>query len=178
MNFTARGGADIQNLLPGDGRCAGNGEHNLLDPVALHCLGNILPAAHDGNAAEPAVDLGGVVVNDANHLIMDKFTVDILGDQGPAGLSGTDDHNSLDPRHMGHVAQLLQGHPGHTVGKPDAHGTHKAEHESHHHAGTGERRTVKTKNRHTDHGKHHIGPGNAEHLRSTDIYPDTAVQLK
>ena len=124
------------------------------------------------------MDLGGIVVNDANRLVMDKFTVDILGDQGPAGLSGADDHNPLDSRHMGHVAELQQGHPGHAVGKPDTHRTHKAEQESHHHTGTGKGRSVKTKDRHTDHGKHHISPRDAEYLRSADIYPNAAVQLK
>ena len=178
MDLTPGSGADVQNLFPGNGGSAGDGKHDLVDPVALHRFGNILPAAHNGDSAEPAVYLRGVVVYDADHFIMDKITVDILGDQGPAGLSRADDHNSLDPCHMGHVADLLQSHPGHAVGKPDSHRTHKAEQVSHHHAGAGNRRTVKAKDGYTDHGKHHISPGDAEHLRSADIYPNAAVQLK
>ena len=178
MYFAAGCGADIQNFLPGRGRGTGNGKDDLVDPIPLYCLRNIIPPAHNGNAAQTAMDLGHIIIDHADDLIIDELAVDVFHDQRSSRFSGADEHDPLDTRDMGHVAQLLKRHLHHAVGKPDADRKHKAQQKPDDHAGTGDDRSVKAVNGNTDNSENHIGPGNPEHLRCADIDPDAAVELE
>ena len=164
MDLTSGGGTDVQDLLPGQGGGTGDGKHDLIDAVTLCRFGDFLSAAHNGNTAQAAVDLGGIIIDDTDHIIVNELAVNILHDEGSASLPGTDQHDPLDPAHMSHMVQLLHSHPNHPVGKTDAHRTHKAEEKSDHHAGTGNQRSVKAEKHHTDHSQYRIGSYDAENL--------------
>ena len=176
LYLAAGGGTDVQNFLPGLCGTVGNGEDDLADLVFFHSRGNVLTAAHNGNAAQLLVPLHRVVVNDAGQVILNMVAVGKFHSQRPSGVARADKHDVFHAVGMGDVADAPLRRPEQPVGEPDGHGADEAEQEAHHHAGTGHQIAVKVEYQHADHAQHHICTSNAEHLRRTDKGPDGVVQ--
>ena len=103
-------GQDIPLLLH---RGAGDGQENLVDVVFLNRGEDLVPAAHDGHALHGPMPLVGVVVDDADYLVVLHLVrvVQILQDHLPRA-AGPDEHHPAGGLLMGAVqAPLILGDP-------------------------------------------------------------------
>ena len=170
------GGTDVQNLFALLGRTAGDGKDDFADLILPDHLPDLVAVSHNGNAAQPLVQFGGVVINDAGQPIPDKVAVYKFQRQGPSGIPRSNEHDIFHPGGVGRMADFPQSGPPQPVGEPDGHTADIAEQKAHHHTGPGNHRPVKAEQHHTDHSQHNIGPGDPEYLRGADKSPDAAVQ--
>ena len=103
-------GQDIPLLLH---RGAGDGQEDLIDVIFLNRGKNLIPAAHDGHALHGPVPLIGIVVDDADHLVILHLVgaVQILQDHLARG-AGPDEHHPAGSLLAGPVqAPLILGNP-------------------------------------------------------------------
>lgn len=93
LELAVRMAADVQDvpLVPGGG--AGNGQEDLVHAVLLHVEQDVVPAAHHGDALDVPAPLVGIVVDDADHLVLRVLhQAHIPEDQLPR-VAGADEHD-------------------------------------------------------------------------------------
>ena len=108
---------------------------------------------------------------------MNIAAVDKLVNQCSACITGTDDHDVLSGSMILVNHQTPQGN-GHTVGKTDQTGRHKAEHKADDRTGPGKNCTKHQIDDHDQNGQGSVRTGKPEHFGGADKRPDTVVESK
>ena len=166
--------AQLQNLRLGLGRGGGNGKDNLGNPIPLHRLENVIPAAYNGHTVEKFSLFGRVVVNDTAQSAVHILAGGNLLGQHLSRHTGTDEHNPV-PLLLGHFQKGSPDHRNHPQRTPAAH------------------QGAELKNKHQkpyaqghpqlqQHANHHSGTkgqngrqGHAQHVRRIHRAPDIMI---
>ena len=178
LDLTAGGGANVEEFLPGLGRAGGDGVDDAVDGILLHGGGDLLPAAHDGHAAQPLAPLHGVVVDETADPALDVGAVGELGDQSLTGLTGTDDEHIFLVIGMTQTRQMLAYIAQHPPAEADGQGEQPADGQAHDVEGLGHL-DLQQQSQHIGHdGQHQIALQHPHELIGADEAPDAAVQTQ
>ena len=92
LQLTARLLADVQQIPSGLGRSGGNGQQDLLHPIFLHCLEDIVPSSHHRNPFQQLAPFLRIIVNEAHRPGVGMAGIQQLPQHDLSCVSRSDDH--------------------------------------------------------------------------------------
>ena len=172
LELAASAAADLPNLFLGLSGQGGDGQDDLRDAVFIHGGFDHVTAAHDPHAHQLTALFAGVIVDDADHLVLGEATVLEFPQHQSTGLTGTDEQGVL----TAGVGQAGPKPTKETVREADHHGEHTQDHGAQHREGPGQRHKTRHNKQTLDHHDQCGGGENMYQLVRTGKSPKAVVQ--